>query len=50
MTEPLLKDLIGPGTYEKWAHWKYSTEAQSRHSKIKTELDQILSIHPVNHP
>jgi len=43
-TETLLRDLIGPGAYERWTRWAYPTPEQSLKSKVKTELDQLLVI------
>ncbi|CAL8148132.1 unnamed protein product [Orchesella dallaii] len=42
-SESLLNDIVGPGTFEKWFKWKYSTDEQNHCASIKTEVEHMLS-------
>lgn len=42
ITENSLKDLLGPGWYERWTTWKYKTDDQKRNSAIAQALQVLL--------
>ncbi|CAG0892355.1 unnamed protein product, partial [Cyprideis torosa] len=46
--DQLLKDLRGPGTWERWVHWKTRTSEQNIRAAVITELERILIADP-NH-
>ena len=48
VSETLLRQMVGPGAWERWIRWKYATDSQYTRSMIKTELDQILLSDPVS--
>jgi optic atrophy protein 1 len=39
-----LKDMIGPGFYERWTHWKSLSPEQSNHAAVLSELEKILKV------
>lgn len=41
-TEQTLIEMLGPSTTQKWLHWTYSSEDQSKRKNVKGELDKIL--------
>ncbi|XP_047101285.1 dynamin-like 120 kDa protein, mitochondrial isoform X1 [Schistocerca piceifrons] len=41
-TDKILKEMLGPGFYERWVYWSYQTADQALRSAVKTELDKIL--------
>lgn len=49
-TEQTLHEMMGPSTTQKWLHWSYSTEDQSRRNHVKSELDKILACDPKHTP
>ncbi|XP_073976572.1 opa1 mitochondrial dynamin like GTPase isoform X3 [Rhodnius prolixus] len=42
MTESQLKEMLGPGTKERWLYWKYATEEQTKRNAVKSELEKII--------
>lgn len=41
--EANLREVVGPGWYERWTAWRSSTPEQKARSAIKSELDRILN-------
>lgn len=37
-----LKQLLGPGTKERWLYWRSQTETQAKRNNVKGELDRLL--------
>ncbi|KAK9501129.1 hypothetical protein O3M35_002231 [Rhynocoris fuscipes] len=42
MTENQLREMLGPGTKEKWLYWKYTTEEQAKRNAVKNELEKVI--------
>lgn len=41
-TELRLREILGPGTKERWLRWENATPEQAIRSKVKSELDKII--------
>ncbi|XP_055593264.1 dynamin-like 120 kDa protein, mitochondrial isoform X2 [Uranotaenia lowii] len=41
-TEQTIAEMFGPSFYQRWAHWRYSTEDQKKRLYVKKELDGLL--------
>ncbi|XP_014242997.1 dynamin-like 120 kDa protein, mitochondrial isoform X3 [Cimex lectularius] len=48
--ESVQKETFGPGTTERWLHWKSTTEAQRKRSSAKNEIEKILYSDPDHGP
>ena len=44
----MLHELLGPGSWDRWVHWKYATPEQTSRSAIKYELDKIIHANDVS--
>lgn len=42
LAESVLKDLTGPGTWEKWIHWTSPMDEHRAHIAVRAELEKLL--------
>ena len=43
-----LSGLTGPTTWERWGHWKSSTDDHRNRAAVYNELDKIFTADPVS--
>ncbi|XP_037090147.1 dynamin-like 120 kDa protein, mitochondrial [Pollicipes pollicipes] len=41
-TEQMLREMTGPGVWERWLHWRSATSEHVRRAAVRTELDKAL--------
>ena len=48
--EANLKEMVGPGWYQRWTKWQSSTPEQKSRSMARVELEKLLSSDPEHGP
>ena len=43
LNEQTLKEMIGPGFYERWTQWRSSSPEQKSRSMARVELEKLLT-------